>query len=602
MIRPTLLFLLVAAVASSPSFAAEPALPAGYAFTQSPLATLDQLNNLPNTKAPALTTEERKLLTLAWDRAGQPSQHPRTPPFEHVLEAMLFASDVVAEDDRAKVRKQIVALAEEAKKAVAQAKTPQQMHETLLRFLHQGVFKGGRKEGQSRVDLIFRSNQFNRVSACALYYLIAAKLGADLRVFHVPTEDTATQLHLEVEIGTKTYGLDPTLEDGFHVQPPRRNKAQETNGFGLAACIYSNEGTAANRPTALKAYLSALALDPTHPNAKHNLVGTFINWGPELAKDNQHTDAFTVLAFARKLAPQSAELAHNERVIWRGYIRAAIEKENPKAAIERHGLARAALGAQHIPTLAKFYGEHANRLRKDNWDAALHVLENGLKHLPTTEHPALHEERIAFHRVWSQQMLEKKDISASLEVLVKLNKLVPEHPEVSAGLFFHAQETLRLLANDHSAISAQFLAMRKAFPKSEQPSQAAKNFLLLQVKALCAKKQFEAAAKLATTREELLLSKSAREEIGGVVYWLWAEHFAKNSEWESALAKYEEGLKLFPENRLLAPNAVLMIDAWVSNHIEKQNWKAASDVYSRGLKLLPESDYLKARKQFCETK
>jgi tetratricopeptide (TPR) repeat protein len=87
-----------------------------------------------------------------------------------------------------------------------------------------------------------------------------------------------------------------------------------------------------------------------------------------------------------------------------------------------------------------------------------------------------------------------------------------------------------------------------------------------------------------------------------LVYGEWAEEYEKNKEWDKALKVYEDGRRHLPDERVLREYTARVYDLWAKTFISREDWDAAIAKYNEGLKKIPESHVLKNNKEYCEEK
>ncbi|QEL18568.1 hypothetical protein [Limnoglobus roseus] len=359
-------FAVLVVVACVTSARADKPADRKYELDAPPLTIFDRLEGLKLGDVPRLPDDERKLLLAAWGRKEQP---PAEVEADVIFDAMLFASGVEEAEPRRKYRERFDALLADAKAAVKDAKTDRDRGEGVMNLLHATVMKKGYEGTQTSLAAVFDTGTYNCVSASAMYYLVASRVGLKLQGISIPgSEYQPGHASLDLIDGPDRVQIEPTNPDRFDwaaklkrpgVQVigvvPDREKGHAVDALGIAAMIYSNRGVAlaqekpARRLAAARCYLAALALDPTDGTASKNLLSVFVNWGPDLMADKKYEDAVRALAFGLSFAPKAKALQNNHHVAWEKYLDAAVDAGDDPAAV-----ALIARAAKAVPTEKDF--------------------------------------------------------------------------------------------------------------------------------------------------------------------------------------------------------------------------------------------------------
>jgi len=291
-----------------------------YPFPLPPRTILERLGEMQLGEPPAIGAEEWKILDAAWALRDAPAAEKRKPEFEQlVVDALLTASGVTTDAARAEYHEKLKAVVEGARAAVDKGK-PEHAGELLMKFLHEGVLKGGYDAAQTSFADIFQSNKHNCVSATAMYYVVGRELGLEMRIIAIPGNRWFPgHACLDLIDGDKTYEVEPTNPDGFDwatklskpgvftIGPQTdRKEGHFVDGLGLAASIYSNRGVGSSdvREPEKRDYMAAASLGlralmcgPYEQSAAHNVTAAFTNWGPALAELGRYDDGVRTLAF-----------------------------------------------------------------------------------------------------------------------------------------------------------------------------------------------------------------------------------------------------------------------------------------------------------------
>lgn len=622
MLRSLVVSLLLAIV--STTCLAQDSKPQAYALTRPPLAVYDALPNLMLGEVPPLPQGERELLERVWKwRTENKGAADSRPDPSAVLDAMLWASGVEDAAAREKYREQFEKVVAASEAAVKDAKDLRDRGELLMKSLHAGVMHKGYSLDQTLFSQVFDQGDFNCVSSTAMYLLVGERLGMTLVPISIPGKTNLPgHASLDLVEGKARIQIEPTNPDGFDwgtksKRPgvivlgyvPDRKDGHETDALGIAASIYTNRGVALakgdqpQRLAAIRANLSALALDPTDPTAANNLLSDFINWGPALSKEGRHADAIRALTFGRTLAPKSRELAGNLVNAYIRQIEALLEGDKDADAV---GVVREA--AKTFPddyrfkSAASWFASFASDRRKeDGWEAGLTALDRGTRLLAAAELEQLGKARTSLYRQWSQELLDKKDLDGSVKVLARAYAINTKDRDVHSGITYHAVQSLQLLGDDEACVAEHLRLLYKKFPEAKDLGRVGASYAGKRVTELAAAGKFEEAIAAGQRLGPIVLDEAKRAEIGALGYDLWAKDLAAKKEWRTACDKYAAGLKVFPKQPLLTDNLAVTIDDWAEPEIQAKRWDKALEIYDLGLaEYLPLHSRLKQNRAFCE--
>jgi tetratricopeptide (TPR) repeat protein len=603
--------------------------PRTYALSNPPIEVYDRLSDLGVGPMPKLSDAERKLLGQVWELKAKKPGEPVRLDDEALLDALVFASGVEASEGRRKYRERFDALLADAKKAVAGAKDTRDRGERLMKFLHGGVMNKGYAGDQTSFTSVFDTGKFNCVSAVAVYHQVGARLGMELRPISIPGPGGGAlpgHASLDLVDGTERVQVEPTNPNGFDWETkvkkpgvivlgfvPDRKTGHEVDAIGVAAMIYSNRGVAltnAKPPkweAAARCYLAALALDPIHETATNNLQSLFTNWGPALVKEKKYEEAVRVLTFGAEVAPKADKVKNNLRFVWAEYIEATLEakKDGDVAALAGRA-GKAVPDDKEFASPAHWFDVHAQkRARKGDWEAALGVVDRGLKVVPSADAKTLRDGRSKLFRLWSQSLLNKQDVDGSLKVMARGYALDPKAEKIQEGIKHHVGTALEAVEKTSGvpAMLKHFEAVRDKFPDLELVREAGVTHAALAIQELTHRKKFADAVAVLETYKPLLAKPEDRVEVGARVYDRWAQHLADESgkkDWKAAVDKYAEGLKAFPGHGGLTQNAVYMVHQWAKPAMQAEKWDDALAVCKEGLDRLPGNEKLLELKKYCE--
>ena len=292
-----------------------------------------------------------------------------------------------------------------------------------------------------------------------------------------------------------------------------------------------------------------------------------------------------------------------DRAGWSKQIETALESAKDQEALAIIGKAAKALPDDPIfRDSARWFERHGEkRIKEKGYEAGFDVAERALKVLPADEQAGILAWRRSLYRFWSQELLEKKDVDGSLKVLAKGYDLYPNDSNLQTAIAFHAQEALNVAeAKSVDAVIELFQALSKQFPKVAEISRRGQRHTTLAVNKLVAAKKFKEAIEAVDRYGPLLPMPEQRAEVGGIAYEGWALHLADKKEWEPALAKYAEALKVYPGHVRLLGNAGIIANNWAKPAIKAKDWDEAIRIYGIALKHLPDHPELRERLKECE--
>jgi tetratricopeptide (TPR) repeat protein len=606
------LVALLAVWTLSASAAAKEPKPSTYPFARPPLEIYEALPDLKVGDVPSISADERKVLQSAWELR---SKGEAKVPDRLLLDALLFASGIEEAAKRDAYRERFEKLVADARDAVKGAKDDRDKGEKIMKFLHGGVMKNKYDADQSSFADIFDSGKFNCVSSSAMYYAVGTRLGLELRPISIPGGVLAGHASLDLVDGKDRVQVEPTNPNGFDwaakiKKPgvtvigfvPDRKQGYEVDALGLPAMIYSNRGVPLSKDKsdkqleALRCYISALACDPTDKTSINNFQSVFVNWGPKLADAKKFEEGIRVMGFAQSLAPKVRDIENNHKVVWQKYIVWLLDNQRDAEAVAVVKRAATAVPGEADFRSASRWLEQAGakHVKAEDWDAALAVVERGLKVLEGDEARKMKAWRSSVFRQWSQSLLKKKDADGSMKVLARAYALDPSDKEIHEGVEYHAQEALPMIEAKvgREAMVKHFQALRAQFPQVKKLADKGKGHAQRAVHELGKAKKFAEAVAAASDYAPLLGSAADRADVGAYAYDLWARDFADKKEWQTALDKYSEGLKTYPKHDMLVGNLRYTVGQWAKPAVDKKDWAEAARIYRIGLTYLPKDPRL----------
>ncbi len=413
----TVALLLVSGLAT-----ATPPAKGEYPFPLPPdraIAAVEKLGQATGTKL-TLTDAERKLFEDARD--GQLDTHS-------FADACLIASGVTDPAKRKEYLAKLDVIEADARKAVADAKTPAEKGDRLLKFLHDGPMKGGYASKQTDLHTVLDGGTFNCVSSAVLYNVIGRRLGLDLVAVEVPQHVFSAlrdgDRRTDVET-TTARGFDPKGEKTPKGTPPAdryAGKRREVGELGLAAIIAYNHGVGLadekKHGAALLTTFRALSLDPVGPGAATNARAALVNWAGDLAKAGKFEESLAVIATGLEIAPKDSALLNNHKVVWQEFA-----DERMKAGKDEESLAVLRRAAKAIPTAdfetrqADLYTRPAQELIDEGkWEAALAAYTAGLGKVDPKAKAKLKDARVGLFLDWSNTFTDKGEFEKALVIL-----------------------------------------------------------------------------------------------------------------------------------------------------------------------------------------
>lgn len=523
-----------------------------YAFAESPAQAFDVLTRLEKTTSLKVAVSDDEKAMFAKAKAG------RLTPMEFA-EAALLASGVVDAGKRKEYLKRLDALEQQARAAVANARTPAAKGEALLKWLHGGPMSKGYVAHQTDLSGILDTGKFNCVSSAALYNALALRLGLDMRAIEVP--DHAFSIlydgtrHMDVET-TNANGFNPARDKaaiakfeqmtGFRYIPDaHRDQRREVDEAGLAAIIYYNHGVllsdAKRYHEALVANFAAMSLDPEFDSAVKNALAVLATWGTELSHAGKFEEALEVVTTGLALAPQDATLVNNYSAVWSQWALSAVDAGKPAEALailERAAAEVPGGGFQGMQSLV--YIRPADALiREGRWDDALAAAVPGLEVLAGEPREDLERWFGYFGQEWSAALAKKEG----------------------------EPEALRALRG---------LAAR--FPGNEHVTSAADSHVRRMTYRLADAGKFEEALVAIDETKDLMKDVVGVREVSLYVYDNWAKRHMKDGQWEQAADVYVKALARYPEARLLKQNVAYLGQEWTRAVYAKGGTPAAAAV------------------------
>jgi hypothetical protein len=273
-----------------------------YPFKANPIEAISALTGVPQTQVAARFFAKPELALLHDARTGKLESLS-------LAEALLLASGAIDDDDRRQDLNQLSAMTDDARQAIADAKTPLERGRRLLKFLHDGPMAEGYEDGQANLVTLLETRKYNCVSSAALFTIVAQRLGLKVRVVEIPEH-----VYCEAFDGKKWVDVEPTSPHGFAVKPDRKlitdikarrgfedgsPKAAEfrypLDSLQFVAVVYFCHGSRMAKQDhfddGVAAKLFALALDPENPHAVNSTLLEIGHWCDSLIAAEQNGEA-----------------------------------------------------------------------------------------------------------------------------------------------------------------------------------------------------------------------------------------------------------------------------------------------------------------------
>lgn len=273
-----------------------------YPFKANPIEAISALTGVAQTQVAARFFTKPELALL------RDAQNGRLESMS-LAEALLLASGATDDDDRRQDLKQLSVITDDARQAIADAKTPYERGRRLLKFLHDGPMAEGYEDGQANLVTLLETRKYNCVSSAALFMIVGQRLGLKVRVVEIPEH-----VYCEAFDGKKWVEVEPTSAHGFGAKADRKlitdikarhgyedgsPKAAEfrypLDNLQFVAVVYFCHGSRmANQEhfdDGIAAKLFALALDPENPHAVNSTLLEIGHWCDSLIAADQNGDA-----------------------------------------------------------------------------------------------------------------------------------------------------------------------------------------------------------------------------------------------------------------------------------------------------------------------
>jgi tetratricopeptide (TPR) repeat protein len=318
-------------------------------------------------------------------------------------EAALLASGVRDPAERAGYLRRLEALEQQARQAVAGARTPFERGEKLLLWLH-GESRPLAKYVETQTDLsvLLDTGTYNCVSSAVLYNLLGRRLGLDLRAVEVSDHafsvlydgeksadvETTTRLGFNPSRDRKASGQSGERAGPVYIRERHKNQRRLIDEAGLVAAIYFNHAVLKFREEryaeALAASVCAMNLDPDAFAAKQ-AYASLARWTVGLAREGRLEEAVRVLDEAGAMINNPAGV---KKVTWGVYDAAArdlFEQADWPGAIALYDEALKRLpGDRHLEKnqQAAWDGWGRGYIESGQWAKAIGVYRDALKTYP----------------------------------------------------------------------------------------------------------------------------------------------------------------------------------------------------------------------------
>ena len=591
-----------------------------YPFPLEPQAMYDRLAGLGVVNLPPVAADEWRVLAAAWQAEHGPAAERSGAEFDRlVVDALLVASGVSTESERVAYHARLEKLVAEARHATAEAKSSYDRGEALLKFLHAGVMKSGYEAEQTSFADVFESNKHNCVSSTAMYYVVGKALGLDVKLISIPGGFLmAGHACCDLVDGDRRIEVEPTNPDGFDwvkkmnepgvftIGPqPDRKAGHEVDALELAAAIFSNRLASAvraeppRRAEAASYGIRSLMLAPCDEHIVHNAVSVFTNWGPALTEEKQFAAAVRVMKFGFQ-ATADRDVRNNALVAYIRAIDFLLTQGEDEAASKLMAEAAQTLPDDSDVAVANCWIRFAESEFENTGEAALAAVSRGLKHVSGDDRRKLLDWRDNMLLRWSAWLMKDKKVAKSLDAVRLGMKLDPPPAKPRELLEAHTYDALVVVNEDGGGIPAAvelFQAIEREFGASDGLAEVAWSHAVRRIDALCDAGRYADAVAAAEAYAPMIADKS-RGETRARPWRFWAGHLAEAKQWEAAVVKCGEGLKAVPGSELITSRALATLDDWAQAERASKGIDAAVAVYDRGLELFPDNGHLRHNREY----
>lgn len=494
---------------------------------------------------------------------------------EQWAEAFLIASGETDPQRREKLIQQLAQLTESLRHAT-KGLSPRKKAERLLKELHAGPMAKGYDLHQSSLASLLRTGKHNCVSSTVLYQLQARRLGLKVQAVEFPGNVFDGHVLTLLIDGPNEIDIETTNPDGFDCRRKMKEAKAITIGIrdlkdgqriddvGLLLSLYGNrtvEAAKAGRQfDALRLSLVMLSLQPENKQSQQLVEGAFMNWVHNLDDAQQFARALQVGRVGLDLMPKSTGLTKNMKASHQQCAADLIAAGKDAQVIELYAAAH-----QHWPQddyqkgAASAFLFVARELRRDKgWDAALPIIQRGLRQLPANE------DLLNFVCYAAQKQLEEVD-----------EKQGP------------------------TAAIAWYVKTSQQFPAAKDLPEVAELHVARTYKRLASRKYFAAARASIGEREPLITPQQA-DYFTGLVYDDEARELYSRKEWSAASEVYRVALAQLPHHEVLAANAPLVFAKRAEFLMDQKAWREAITIYDLGLQSFPDCNLFKQNIKYCE--
>lgn len=440
-------------------------------------------------------------------------------------EALLIASGATDRKDRNAYLAQLDQIEAKATEALAGGDEKRDEGDLLLRFLHDDVMASGYLRDQTDLRATLDAGKFNCVSSTALFNLVAARLGHEVRAAAIP--EHVFSLYFD---GDEWIKVETTNREGFLTDrnpPPSDSNAErrEVGRIGLVSILYFNRGVALakrkNYADAVIASLTALRLDPANDAAALNTVAFLNDWALVLSNDHQYERAIDVVALGLRAAPHDSALLNNHKFIWQEYADWQFQVDGEDAAIAVLRRAAANVPDHDFAVRESYPFEKLAEplLVAGRMTEAVKIVDRGIAKVNDEARQRLREWKSAhvFNYVLRQMRshLEAGRYEAALSAISRDAELLDD------------EDSIRNFQREVYDAWAEALAESKQWPAAVDVYRAALEDL---------------------PGDERLSYNAA------LCFDRWARSHMQAREWEAAIEIYERAIKQFPDASLLDQN------------------------------------------------
>jgi tetratricopeptide (TPR) repeat protein len=517
-----------------------------------------------------------------------------------MAEAALLAdgADAAARKELLQKYDRIVA---DAKKAVAECKTPAEKGKKLLEVLYAGPMKkpkDGYESGQTRLSVLLAEGKFNCVSSAVLYNAVAADVGLQVDAVEEPGYGSLPgHVYSRLRAGDKWLVVETTNDKGFALERRWADSSRILTPAGLVAEIWTNRAAAEQKRhhDAAVFVLLGLSIDPgCSPNNCRAALG---QWALGLSKEEKFADAQLVHAVALEIDPKDPDLHRNREVVylrWADHLAKAGKTDGALDVLRR--------AIKEDPSRTRSYERKQTEvytskgealLEAGEWQKAHDSAAPGRGKLTGQALKDLVSWQRGVYLRWGNRHLKAGEHGKAMEAYQKGLAAYPDDLSLDNNLWVAAGAWLSQTLKSDGEDKARELAATLRKNHKGKKIEGVLNRHVGGVLAPYLEKGQYAEARAALKRHAHLLSKDNTSKQTHRVIDGHAASFWRKGEWKAAHEVYAKALKELPGDAHLLDRGADVWDRQAQVHLGRKEWKEAIAIYEEGLKAYPNSFRLK---------